>query len=52
MRAALAGLRTGAVAMAARDDTRGRFHTGDAIGFVDEEMVAWGEPRKDTARGA
>ena len=46
MRAVLAGLRTGAVAMAARDDTRGRFHTGDAIGFVDEEMVAWGEPRK------
>jgi hypothetical protein len=42
--AALERLRTGAVAPAARDDGDGRFAAGDAIGFVDEEIVAWGEP--------
>jgi DAK2 domain fusion protein YloV len=42
--AALERLRTGAVAPAARDDGEGRFAAGDAIGFVDEEIVAWGEP--------
>jgi dihydroxyacetone kinase-like predicted kinase len=42
--AALERLRTGAVAPAARDDGAGRFAAGDAIGFVDEEIVAWGEP--------
>jgi DAK2 domain fusion protein YloV len=42
--AALERLRTGAVARAARDDGEGRFAAGDAIGFVDEEIVAWGEP--------
>ncbi|HET9094708.1 MAG TPA: DAK2 domain-containing protein [Solirubrobacteraceae bacterium] len=40
----LAALRTGAVARAARDDTAGRFRAGEAIGFVDEELVAWGSP--------
>jgi hypothetical protein len=35
-------VRTGAIAPAARDDTRGRFVRGDAVGFVDEEIVAWG----------
>ncbi|MFL5824315.1 MAG: DAK2 domain-containing protein [Solirubrobacteraceae bacterium] len=45
MQAALDRVRTGAVAPAARDDPRGRFHQGDAIGFVEEEMVVWGEPR-------
>ncbi|HEV7460630.1 MAG TPA: DAK2 domain-containing protein [Solirubrobacteraceae bacterium] len=44
MRAALEGVRTGAVARAARDDGKGRFHAGDAVGFVDEQIVAWGEP--------
>jgi hypothetical protein len=44
MRAALGRLRTGAVAKAARDDAQGRFRAGDAIGFVDEELMAWGEP--------
>lgn len=44
MEKALAQLRTGAVAPAARDDASGRFHTGDAVGFVAEEIVAWGEP--------
>ena len=42
MEAALAGLRTGAVAPAARDDGQGRFRAGDAVGFVEEEIVAWG----------
>ena len=40
----LAAIRTGAVAQAARDDVKGRFREGDAIGFVDDELVAWGEP--------
>ena len=44
MQEALANLRTGAVAPAARDDVQGRFRTGDAIGFVDDELVAWGDP--------
>jgi dihydroxyacetone kinase-like predicted kinase len=43
-------VRTGAVAPAARDDTRGRFREGDAVGFVEEEIVAWGGPR-ETLRG-
>lgn len=42
--AALEHLRTGAVARAARDDAEGRFVTGDAVGFVDEQIVAWGQP--------
>jgi hypothetical protein len=46
MLAALAHVRTGAVAPAARDDTQGRFRAGDAVGFVDEELVAWGSPRQ------
>jgi DAK2 domain fusion protein YloV len=36
--------RFGGIAPAARDDGAGRFRTGDAVGFVDEEIVAWGEP--------
>ena len=45
----LSRVRTGAVAPAARDDVQGRFRAGDAIGFVEEELVAWGRPR-DTLR--
>jgi len=41
---AMSLVRTGSVARAARDDARGRFRRGDAVGFVDEEMVAWGAP--------
>jgi DAK2 domain fusion protein YloV len=41
---ALAHLRTGAVAQAARDDVQGRFGRGEAVGFVADEVVAWGEP--------
>ena len=39
----LATVRTAAVAPAARDDVDGRFVRGDAVGFVGEEIVAWGE---------
>jgi DAK2 domain fusion protein YloV len=41
---ALEHLRTGAVAPAARDDGEGRFAAGEAVGFVDDAIVAWGEP--------
>ncbi|HEY4279569.1 MAG TPA: DAK2 domain-containing protein [Conexibacter sp.] len=44
MEAALEHVRTGAVAPAARDDASGRFRVGDAVGFLGEEIVAWGEP--------
>jgi DAK2 domain fusion protein YloV len=41
---ALARVRTGAVAPVARDDADGRFRVGEAVGFVEEQLVAWGEP--------
>jgi DAK2 domain fusion protein YloV len=44
--AALARIRTGAVAPAARDDAQGRFKRGDAVGFVQDEVLAWGDPRE------
>ena len=44
MHAALEHVRTGAVTRAARDDAEGRFRRGEAVGFVDEQLVAWGEP--------
>ncbi len=40
--ASLAGIRSGAVAPAARDDAQGRFVRGDAVGFAGGEVVAWG----------
>jgi uncharacterized protein len=43
---ALAHVRTGAVAQAARDDAQGRFKRGDAVGFVGDEVLAWGQPRE------
>jgi DAK2 domain fusion protein YloV len=49
MNATLRHVRTGAVAPAARDDAQGRFHAGDAVGFVQEELVAWG-PTEATLR--
>jgi len=49
MDAALAHVRTGAVAPAAREDAQGRFQAGDAVGFVQEELVAWG-PAETTLR--
>jgi uncharacterized protein len=40
---ALENVRTGAVTEAARDDGAARFRAGEAIGFVDEQLVAWGD---------
>jgi uncharacterized protein len=42
LEAALAEIKTGGVAPAARDDAQGRFRRGDAVGLVGEEVVAWG----------
>ncbi len=39
---ALEGVAIGGVAPAARDDAQGRFKQGDAVGFADSEIVAWG----------
>ena len=39
---ALGFVRVGAVAPAARDDVQGRFVRGDAVGFDNGEIVAWG----------
>jgi DAK2 domain fusion protein YloV len=38
------GLAVGGVAPAARDDARGRFTAGDAVGYAGGELVAWGDP--------
>jgi DAK2 domain fusion protein YloV len=45
MQEALDAVRTGGVAPAARQDPEGRFTIGDAVGYVGDELVAWGEPR-------
>ncbi|HEY4778909.1 MAG TPA: DAK2 domain-containing protein [Solirubrobacterales bacterium] len=42
LQGALNGVATGGVAPAARDDAQGRFKQGDAVGFADGEIVAWG----------
>jgi DAK2 domain fusion protein YloV len=49
MQEGLDHVRTGAVAPAARDDTQGRFRVGEAVGFVEDEIVAWGAPRETLA---
>jgi dihydroxyacetone kinase-like predicted kinase len=56
---ALGGIRAGSVAAAARDDKQGRFVKGDAVGFIADEIVAWGgagstlaETMKGLAEGA
>jgi uncharacterized protein len=41
---AAGALRIGGVAPAARDDVRGRFAAGDALGYAGGELVAWGDP--------
>ena len=38
------GLRLGGVAGAAKEDQQGRFANGDALGYVGEELVAFGAP--------
>jgi len=40
----LRDLRTGGVAPAARDDAQGRFRKGDAVGFLEGGVIAWGDP--------
>jgi fatty acid kinase len=47
---ALTAVRTGAVAPAAREDAQGRFQRGEAVGFVEDEVVAWGEPGETLRR--
>jgi fatty acid kinase len=39
---AIEGVAIGGVAPAAREDAQGRFKKGDAVGFVNGEIVAWG----------
>ena len=39
-----AGVRLGAVAGSVREDPKGRFSPGDAVGYAGEQLVAWGEP--------
>jgi hypothetical protein len=46
---ALTRIRSGSVAPAARDDADGRFSVGEAVGFVGESLVAWGEPEATLA---
>ncbi|HVW16780.1 MAG TPA: hypothetical protein VHB30_00900, partial [Solirubrobacteraceae bacterium] len=46
MDAALRALRTGGVAHAAREDPAGRWAVGDAVGYVGDELVAWGDPER------
>jgi hypothetical protein len=41
---AVSRVRTGAVAEAARDDAQGRFTRGEAVGFVEDDVLAWGDP--------
>lgn len=47
--AASAGLSTGGVAPAARDDPAGRFREGDAVGYAGEDLFAWGAPEDTLA---
>ena len=49
MASALEAVRTGSVAPAARDDADGRFSVGEAVGYVDGELVSWGAPRETLA---
>ena len=46
---ALARVRTGSVAPAARDDAQGRFKIGEAVGFLEDEVLAWGDPLQTLA---
>lgn len=39
---AVGDVKVGGIAPAARDDAQGRFRLGDAVGFIDGEIVAWG----------
>jgi len=43
---AAATLRLGGVARAARADPQARYAEGDAVGYADGDLVAWGDPRQ------
>jgi dihydroxyacetone kinase-like predicted kinase len=45
----LEAIATGLVAEADRDDADGRYARGDAVGFADDELVAWGDPASTLA---
>jgi hypothetical protein len=49
MHEATVELKIGSVAPAARDDAHGRFAQGEAVGFVEEEIIAWGPPEETLA---
>jgi dihydroxyacetone kinase-like predicted kinase len=49
MLSALKHVRTGGVAPAAREDPDGRFGVGDAVGYIDHALIAWGDPRATLA---
>ena len=49
VQSALSVIRTGGVAPAAREDPAGRFAVGDAVGYVGDELVAWGSPQSTLA---
>jgi DAK2 domain fusion protein YloV len=42
--ASAATLASGGVAPAAKDDAQGRFSSGEAVGYVSDELVSWGDP--------
>lgn len=42
--AALSAISSGGVAPADKDDPAGRYTKGDAVGFINGELVAWGTP--------
>ena len=44
VRDAAAALATGGVARAAKDDVKGRFSAGEAVGYAGDDLVAWGDP--------
>jgi DAK2 domain fusion protein YloV len=46
LNAAIARLRTGGVAPAARDDAQGRFTAGEALAYVGDDLVDWGDPER------
>ena len=46
---ALGALRPGSVAGAAREAVEGRVSVGGAVGYVDDELVAWGAPKETLA---
>ena len=44
LESALAGIRSGAVGRAAKNDPEGRYRRGEAVGLFGEKIVAWGDP--------